>query len=60
MKTRDDDQASPTLREAIKMLKARKGPPTDEDRPRRRSASARVLPGQLSVDDLEEPGDELA
>ena len=46
-----DDQASPALREAIKMLKARKGPATDEDGPRRPAARPHVLPGQLGIAD---------
>jgi hypothetical protein len=40
----------PGLREAIRMLKARKGPATEDDRPRRPERPPRVLSGQLDLD----------
>jgi hypothetical protein len=43
------DQASPGLQEALRMLKARAGPATEDDRPRRESKPPRVLEGQLDL-----------
>jgi hypothetical protein len=40
----------PAITEARRFLRARKGPPNDDDRPRRKSRPPRVLDGQLSID----------
>jgi hypothetical protein len=39
----------PGLSEARRMLAARKGPPTESDRPRRPSHPPRVLPRQIDI-----------
>jgi hypothetical protein len=41
--------ARPGVAEARRLLKARKGPPTDADRPQRLSKPPRVLPGQIDI-----------
>jgi hypothetical protein len=39
----------PGVRIATRMLRARKGPATEVDRPQRRGTPTRVLPGQLDI-----------
>jgi hypothetical protein len=39
----------PAIAEARRLLKARKGPPTDADRPQRPSKPPRVLYGQIDI-----------
>jgi hypothetical protein len=39
----------PAVKEARRMFKAQKGPPTEADRPRRRSRPPKVLPGQMDI-----------
>ena len=46
----------PALAEARRALDQRTGPPTKEDRPKRRTRGARQIPGQLSIYDVTEAG----
>jgi hypothetical protein len=39
----------PAMAEARRLLKARKGPPTENDRPQRPSKPPRVLDGQIDL-----------
>jgi hypothetical protein len=39
----------PAMAEARRLLKARKGPPTENDRPQRPSKPPRVLDGQIDI-----------
>lgn len=41
----------PAVTEARHLLGARKGPPTETDRPRRKGRPPRVLDGQLDLDE---------
>jgi hypothetical protein len=43
------EDAAPALREAMRALKARKGPADYSDRPLRRPWPSKVLPGQMDV-----------
>jgi hypothetical protein len=45
----NDHRQSPGLAEARRMLAARKGPPTEADRPQRASKPPRVLDGQIDI-----------
>jgi hypothetical protein len=42
----------PSITNARRLLKARKGPPSEDDAPKRRSRPPRVMPGQMSIYDV--------
>ena len=44
-----DSRETPGLTTAKALLKARKGPPDDADRPRPPSQQPKVLPGQIDI-----------
>ena len=45
----NDSRERPALAHARRLLKARKGPPTEADRPQRPSKRPRVLDGQIDI-----------
>jgi hypothetical protein len=45
-----EDAIHPAVKQTYRLLKARKGPATDDDRPRRKSQPPQVIPGQLDLD----------